>query len=200
MSIHFNASKAQCTAENWTQLNWVVQLSWVQLTSVFRCALNRQRAATKGDGCRRFSTVRNRQWPVIAAHRRFLSNDRGCINWSIHECVCTDCEEHATTANSITSRRRFNAQRETNSTFEFSSVFRCALGLRNNADECDETAVHQQDIQKILMYRITTMNTNSASTAKFVPCPTAGCYYPANLLGLSCSHCPTILKYSWWRL
>jgi len=34
-----SSSPVQCTGENWTELNWTIQFSWVELSSVFRCAL-----------------------------------------------------------------------------------------------------------------------------------------------------------------
>jgi len=98
-------------------MDWIVksvQFSWVEFSSVFRCALNWRRAATTDDGRRirydtivcilraakswrvaslvyhnayTFLTVKSRRRPSVAVRRRFSSNDRYCIEWPIHEIV-----------------------------------------------------------------------------------------------------------------
>jgi len=76
---------AQCTAENWTELNWTGSFSSVHLSSVQFSAVH-----WTSDGRRRFLTVKTspnlrRPSPIVAARRRFSSNDRHCVDWPIHK-------------------------------------------------------------------------------------------------------------------
>ena len=95
------------------KLNWTEQLNWTELDrSVQFSAVH-----WTGDDRRRPSqvllTVKNwrRPSPVVAARRRFLSDDRHCIDWPIHDHesvprLWRTCDDRQF-------RRRINAQRET---------------------------------------------------------------------------------------
>jgi len=87
-----HSGKLNWTRLDWTELNWIVQFSSVEFSSVFRCALNRRRAATSGDGRRRFLTVKNRRRPstnrrrpspVVAGRRRFNAQWETELNWTV---------------------------------------------------------------------------------------------------------------------
>ena len=108
---------------NLTQLNSTgsfssVQFSWVEFSSVFCCALS----------------------PVVAARRRFSSNDRHCTDWPIHESMSRlwrTCDDRQFRRRIAEDRRRSwpvqctaGNWTELNSWVEFSSVFCCALGRR----------------------------------------------------------------------
>ena len=67
--------------ENWTELDRSVQLSWV-----FRCALNRRWAAQVLDSQDPAMAIA-KPATAITSRRRFSSNDRHCIDWPIHKCV-----------------------------------------------------------------------------------------------------------------
>ena len=105
---------------NSTELDRLVH--WVQFSFVL-CI----KPAMTGNGRCRFLTEKN--WrqpsPVVAARRRFLSNDRHCCNWLIYDSMprlWRTCDDRQF-------RRRFNAQREPelNWTVELSWVFRCVI-------------------------------------------------------------------------
>ena len=85
-------ARVKPNAQRKTELNSTELDRSVEFSSVFRCALNRRRAATTGDGRRRFLTVKNRRSssPVFV-HRQTL-------RWLAGSQVCPDCEEPATTA------------------------------------------------------------------------------------------------------
>jgi len=53
-------------AQRKTELNWIVEFSWVEFSSVFRCTLNRRRAATSCDDWRQLSQVLDCQEPATA--------------------------------------------------------------------------------------------------------------------------------------
>jgi len=137
-------SKAQCTAANWTELNWT-KLNWIvqfssslEFSSVFRCALNQRRAATTGNGRRRFSTVKNwrrpsinlrRPSPVITARRRFSSNISLIGRFTSVSRLWRTCDDRRFRRRIIAGRRRFNAQQETELNWTVQSSFPLCIGL-----------------------------------------------------------------------
>jgi len=100
-------------AQRKTELNWTELNCSVQFSTVSRCALNRRRPATTGDGRRRF----------VDGRRRFLT-----------------VENLRRPSSVVAARRWFNTQRKTelnssystelNLAIQFSSVFRCVLGFK----------------------------------------------------------------------
>jgi len=71
-------------AQRKTELNSTELFSSVQFS--FPLCIE---SATSCNGHRNFLTVKNRRppSPVVAARRRFSSNDRHCVDWPIHKCV-----------------------------------------------------------------------------------------------------------------
>jgi len=125
---------------NWTRLNWTELDRSVQFSSVYRCALNRRRAATTGDGRRRFLTVKNRRRPSTNLRRPspvvagfHPTTDTALIGrFTSVSRLWRTCDDRRFRRRIVAGRRRFNAQRETelNWTVPLSSVSRCALDLK----------------------------------------------------------------------
>ena len=91
--------KAQCTAENWTELNWTGSFSSVEFSSVLCCALNRQWPATAvADSWQsRTGDSRHQSSQLVAGFRPMT--DIAVIGW--FTTVCPDCEEPAMTASFV---------------------------------------------------------------------------------------------------
>jgi len=96
--------KAQCTAENWTELDWTELDRSVQLSSVQFSAVH-----WTGNELWRPATVLGSQEPSMAiskpvASRRSSSPvfvQRQTLRWLVDWQVCLDCEEPATNADFV---------------------------------------------------------------------------------------------------
>ena len=134
------ATKAQCTAENSTQLNWMSgSFSSVEFSSVFRCrpTLNRRRPTTAvagswlrtGDGRRQSCDGRRQPGSRRSSSPVFVQ--RQTLRWLADSQVCPDCEEPAMTAESsqVVAGSMHSGKPNWTEQFSwvrFSSVSRCA--------------------------------------------------------------------------
>jgi len=148
-SFDSNSNRVNCqfikhNAQRKTELNWTGSFSWVEFSSVFHCALNRQRAVTTGNGTWQSRTIyghlqtRRQSSQLVAGFRPTtdiaLIGRLTSVSW-----LWRTCDERRFCRRIVAGRRRFSAQRETelnwtveslNSWVEFSSVSRYALGFK----------------------------------------------------------------------